>query len=180
MSASLARSALKENTRGLSRCRQFGPTGLGGGPRCFFDSLRQRAPAVKNPRFPPSRDRLTFRLPEGRVGRVFTRPTGVAVAVGLVKTRPTLPTIRWSKSETISQLGAHFVVAELTRVQSERRSEFRPNPATLPRRVGLSRRAKRTAILAGDRFPQDESDMFPSRQNVSTKSMVKPQGGEIR
>jgi hypothetical protein len=28
--------AFNENTRGLSRCRQFGPTGLGGSPRCFF------------------------------------------------------------------------------------------------------------------------------------------------
>src|SRR5258708_4009683 len=39
------------------------------------------------------RDRPAFQSPGGRVGRVFTRPTKVAVAVGLVKTRPTLPTI---------------------------------------------------------------------------------------
>ena len=32
----------------------------------------------------------------GRVGRVFTRPTGVAFAVGLVKTRSTSPPLRFS------------------------------------------------------------------------------------
>jgi hypothetical protein len=38
-----------------------------------------------------SRDRPAFASPGRRVGQVFTRPTEVAVAVGLVKTRPTLP-----------------------------------------------------------------------------------------
>jgi len=37
----------------------------------------------------------------GTVGRAFARPTGAAVSVGLVKTRPTLLPIRFQECETI-------------------------------------------------------------------------------
>jgi hypothetical protein len=39
----------------------------------------------------PLEDRLTLPAPAGSVGHVFTRLNEMAIAAGLVKTRPTLP-----------------------------------------------------------------------------------------